>query len=125
MTHRFRFQARAAQGVATIGVLHSHRVRNEMAWIMEFLEGEGAWVVPPDKKGESRKETAGGLLSCNASCEVFVSCLSFLLSTLLLLYFCGPWPQKSGRLDTVRTFVIGVRGWGSWRWRQLENSQST
>jgi hypothetical protein len=25
----------------------------------------------------------------------------------------------------IELFVAGVRGWGSWRWRQLENSQST
>jgi hypothetical protein len=38
----------------------------------------------------------------------------------------GP-PEKSNRGDktAIELFVAGVRGWGSWRWRQLENSQST
>jgi hypothetical protein len=41
------------------------------------------------------------------------------------------WPKgfsrKKSRGDktAIELFVVGVRGWGSWRWRQLENSQST
>jgi hypothetical protein len=35
--------------------------------------------------------------------------------------------SKNNRGDktALELFVAGVRGWGSWRWRQLENSQST
>jgi hypothetical protein len=30
-----------------------------------------------------------------------------------------------GDWTAIELFVAGVRGWGSWPWRQLENSQST
>ena len=30
-----------------------------------------------------------------------------------------------GDKTAIELFVAGVRGWGSWWWRQLENSQST
>jgi len=35
--------------------------------------------------------------------------------------------QENSRGDktVIELLVAGVRGWGSWRWRQLENSQST
>jgi hypothetical protein len=38
----------------------------------------------------------------------------------------GPLSKNSrGDRTAIELFVAGVRGWGSWRWRQLENSQST
>jgi hypothetical protein len=33
--------------------------------------------------------------------------------------------NSRGDEPAIELFVAGVRGWGSWRWRQLENSQST
>jgi len=33
--------------------------------------------------------------------------------------------NSRGNKTAIELFVAGVRGWGSWRWRQLENSQST
>jgi hypothetical protein len=36
-----------------------------------------------------------------------------------------PLSQCRGDKTAIEFFVGGVRGWGSWRWRQLENSQST
>jgi hypothetical protein len=33
--------------------------------------------------------------------------------------------SSRGDKSAIELFVVGVRGWGSWRWRQLENSQST
>jgi hypothetical protein len=33
--------------------------------------------------------------------------------------------KSRGDKTAIELFVAGVRGWGSWRWRQLENSQST
>jgi hypothetical protein len=33
--------------------------------------------------------------------------------------------NSRGDKTAIELFVDGVRGWGSWRWRQLENSQST
>jgi hypothetical protein len=32
--------------------------------------------------------------------------------------------KSRGDWTAIELFVAGVRGWGSWRWRQLENSQS-
>jgi hypothetical protein len=33
--------------------------------------------------------------------------------------------KNRGDKTAIELFVAGVRGSGSWRWRQLENSQST
>jgi hypothetical protein len=33
--------------------------------------------------------------------------------------------NSRGDKTAIELFVAGVRGWGSWRWLQLENSQST
>ena len=33
--------------------------------------------------------------------------------------------SNRGDKTAIELFVAGIRGWGSWRWRQLENSQST
>jgi hypothetical protein len=30
-----------------------------------------------------------------------------------------------GDKTAIELFVVGVRGWASWRWRQVENSQPT
>jgi hypothetical protein len=30
-----------------------------------------------------------------------------------------------GDKTAIELFVAGVRGWGSWRWREIENGQST
>jgi hypothetical protein len=40
---------------------------------------------------------------------------------LLFLKYGSPMGDKTA----IELFVAGVRCWGSWRWRQLENSQST
>jgi hypothetical protein len=37
----------------------------------------------------------------------------------------GAAEKSRGDKPAIELFVVGVRGWGSWRWRQLENSQPT
>jgi len=37
----------------------------------------------------------------------------------------GFYEKSRGDKTAIELFVAGVRGWGSWPWRQLENSQST
>jgi hypothetical protein len=36
-----------------------------------------------------------------------------------------PAQHSHGDKTPLELIIAGVRGWGSWRWRRLENSQST
>jgi hypothetical protein len=36
-----------------------------------------------------------------------------------------PLQHTQGDKTAIELFVAGVHGWGSWRWRRLENSQPT
>jgi hypothetical protein len=61
-------------------------------------------MMPRDERVESREETAGGRSWLSDCLEFLFSWLSFLLSTVLLLYFFGS-AEKIGATGRLLNFL--------------------